>query len=313
MRGQAVIVGSVNLDVQVRTDEAIEPGATRRAYDFLAAGGGKAGNRALLARALGVPAALHACVGKDDFAERALRKLIDRGVDVKHVHRVEGADTAVSLIVVGDDGDKTILLAANANEQWPPAAVRALKDAVDGAPEGTVLSLDLEVSDEAIEAALDAGRSRGHVVVVDASPADRLTDQHLARIDYLTPNPVEAQTITGIRVKSPDDAMRAAAEIARRGTRNVLVKLPDGGCALWTEHAKHVVRAPKVEAVDKNGAGDAFAGVLTVALCEGQSPLVAATWGVAASTLAVTAYGAQADYLDRERLARMVERVKVDS
>jgi ribokinase len=63
-----------------------------------------------------------------------------------------------------------------------------------------------------------------------------------------------------------------------------------------------VIHAPKVDVVDKTGAGDAFAGALTVALLE-RRPLEEATrFAVFCSTLATTVYGSQAAYPTRERL-----------
>jgi ribokinase len=305
-----ICIGSINLDVQVRTDEPLAPGATRRACDFLAAGGGKAANRALLARALGIPATLIGNVGTDEFAARALRVVHEREVDLSCVFRTEGQNTGVSLIVVGADGDKTILHAANANQQWQHRA-EDIRRIVDGVHSDSVVSLDLEVPPAICEATIAACRSRNLTVVVDPSPASTLPAHLYASIDYLTPNPVEAQTLTGIEVRGAEDALRAADDLARRGARNVCVKLPGGGCALRTANERSIVRPPPVRVVDKNGAGDAFAGALSIALLERRPPLEAARWATAAAALALTEYGAQADFIDRRRLALALEQVAV--
>ena len=54
------------------------------------------------------------------------------------------------------------------------------------------------------------------------------------------------------------------------------------------------IPAPRVEAVDTVGAGDAFNGALAVALAEGRPIVEAAAWACAAAALAVTKPGAQA-------------------
>lgn len=82
--------------------------------------GGKAANIAYLARRLNVGARLIAHVGDDWLADRALEPLQKSGVDTSAVRRVPGCATGASLISVRSDGDKSIILAANANDTGAP-------------------------------------------------------------------------------------------------------------------------------------------------------------------------------------------------
>src|SRR5207302_9422378 len=76
MENPAVIsLGSVNVDIQVRTDHWPGPSETLIARDFLMIGGGKAANVAYLARRLGADARALAHVGDDVLADRALEPL----------------------------------------------------------------------------------------------------------------------------------------------------------------------------------------------------------------------------------------------
>jgi ribokinase len=62
-----------------------------------------------------------------------------------------------------------------------------------------------------------------------------------------------------------------------------------------------------VEPVDTTGAGDAFTGVFAVAMLEGLEPREAAAWGVAAANLAVTGYGSQPAYPDRQQVVDLAQ------
>ena len=79
------------------------------------------------------------------------------------------------------------------------------------------------------------------------------------------------------------------------------------GCLVAAVDAeRRSIPAPRVEAVDTVGAGDAFNGALAVALAERRSLVEAAAWASAAAALAVTQPGAQAalpfrDAIDRPR------------
>jgi ribokinase len=304
-------VGSVNLDIQVRCDEPLEPGATRRGRDFHATGGGKAANRAFMARMLGVPAQLFATVGTGEFTDRALARLRELGVDLSALRIAYGQVIGVSTIVVAADGDKTIVLAANANSIWTAEQRSQLKAAIARADRDSIVAIDLEVPQEVCVVAASAARAAGLRVVIDPSPSDQLSPELCALASYVTPNAEEARALTGVDITGPEAGVRAGEVLLQRGVEGACVKLPGGGCALVTREDRHIVQAPQVSVADKTGAGDAFAGAFSVALSEGQSPLEAARWGTAAACLKLGAYGSQSDFIDRARLLRMVEQVEL--
>lgn len=306
-------VGSINVDVQVRTDRWPDPGETLLARDFLMTGGGKAANVAFLARRLDRPAQLFGHVGDDVLAGEALRSLERAGVDLTGVTRVGGAATALSMIVVRPDGEKTIILAPNANDAWDDTDAGDVAKAIGNAQEGSVLVVDLEVPEavvrRSVRAARRAGRERGLRVVLDPSPADRMPDDLFVFVDAITPNPSEAQTLTGIEISSADDAERAGQELLRRGVGAACMKLPDGGCVVVADNVHERIDPVEMNVVDTTGAGDAFAGALGVALMDGLEIVRAARFAVATSHLAVTAYGSQESYPARDGVERMLDRL----
>jgi ribokinase len=292
------------LDLQVRADAWPTQSETVLARDFLRASGGKGANVAFLAARLGVAARLFGRVGDDAFAELALAPLRAVGVDLVQVKRRPNAATGTSMIVVRDDGDKTIVLAANANLGWEEEATEGAARWVAEAPAGSVLVADLEVPTDVVREALRAARARGLTTVLDPSPGDRMERDLYACVDFLTPNPREAQRLSGIEVRTRADAERAGRELHQLGAGCVCMKLGDGGAVLVDARGTRSFDAPKVEVVDKSGAGDAFAGALGAALTQGRAVDAALRQAVLAATFAVTRYGSQASYPDAESLAR---------
>jgi ribokinase len=275
----------------------------------LYASGGKATNVAYLAAKLGLPAVLVGRVGADSFADTALQPLEKLGVDVTHVRRMPGTATGVSMIVVRDDGDKTIVLAPNANMSWEDDAERAVRACIERVAAGSIVCVDLEIPPPIALAALRAARARDLCTVLDPSPGDRARDELFAHSQYVAPNPREAERITGVAVRSSDDAQRAGRQLLERGARYACMKMPDGGAVLVSERGVEAVSAPKVEVVDKTGAGDGFAAGLCAGLCQGLSALDAVRQAVAAASCAVTRYGSQAAYPTRAELDRMLAEV----
>jgi ribokinase len=306
VRGEVVSLGSVNVDVQVRAERWPEPGETLLGHTFLMIGGGKAANVSYLARRLDVASRLIARVGDDTLADQALGSLVASGVDLRHTRRVPGHPTGVALIVVRADGEKSIVLAANANDAWRPDDADDAARAVATAPAGSALVVDLEVPQAVVGRAIDAARRRGLVVVLDPSPAERLSREWYPNLDYMTPNRTEASALTGIAVRSLEDAFRAGEVLVERGVKTALVKLgAEGTVIVGAGTREHVPVAP-VTVVDTTGAGDAFAGALAVALVEGRPRHEAVRFAVAAATFAVTRYGSQPSYPTRAEIERLL-------
>lgn len=295
-------LGSINVDFQVRTERWPDPGETLLTTDFLRAAGGKAANRAYLARRLGQPAALLGRVGNDDLGKEAQAPLEALGVDTSGVYTTPEIATGVSMIVVRDNADKTILLSANANGKYSDADVKKIEQTLARSSIGSVLSVDLEVPEFIVSAALKAARDRGMSVVLDPSPAVNMRDNYYAYADWITPNHTEAARLAGMPVDNAETGWQVAQTFVDRGARGACVKLGDGGCVAIQNGERLKVNAKKVDVVDKTGAGDAFAGALAVAVLEQQSTHQALRFAVGASTLAVAAYGSQAAYPDRARL-----------
>jgi ribokinase len=215
------------------------------------------------------------CVGDDLLAKIALAGPREAGAETSAVGIVPGP-TGLAMVVVRPDGEKTILLATNANDVWRPADEEQALRAIAAAGARSVLVADMEAPCTVVERALRAARERGLTTLLDPSPAARVGDEVLALADDVTPNPSETKAIVGVEVRDAGDAEHAARALRERGARGVLVKLPDGGCLVADETMHALVPAPH---------------------------------GVAASSIAVERYGSRASYPGRGELEAMVRRI----
>ena len=302
-------VGSINADHLFSVQRVIRSGETLLAGGFWRVPGGKAANRAVQARRLGAAAQLWGCIGDDDLADLALAGPSSAGVDVASVGVAPGP-TGAAAILVEAGGEKSIVLAANANDDWPSGYGARVAEATASAPGGSVLTCDLEVTPGAPQAAITAA-GPGLTVLVDPSPAGRAEPDLWSRVDHVTPNANEAATLTGIEVDSATTAAAAGTRLVEAGVGAAYVKLPTGGCVVVQASGDDVIcDAPEVPVMDATGAGDSFAGAVAVALGLGHPPEDAARWGVAASAWSVGWRGSQESYAGREQLEAMVRRVR---
>ena len=313
MNGPCVLsLGSLNVDFRARVDRWPAPRESLPARDIVASAGGRAGNVAAMVRKLGVACTLLGRVGCDRHAAIAVDPLVQSGVDVSHVVRVQHVPTGAGLVIVGPHGDKTMLFADYANADWRADDIAAIESVIPAAGPGSVLVADLDIPVAVAQAVARSCRARGITVVLDPSRPRTMQDALYALCDGITPDAREASALTGMAIASADDALRAASTLCRRGVRRAFVKLADGGCVVTDgSEAMHLV-PPRVEPVDKTGAGDAFAGALACAMLEGQSTCDATRMAVAAAAIAVTREGTQSSYPGRPELEAMLVSVRVE-
>lgn len=310
-KGLVLSLGSINADFQVRVERRPQPSETLEAADFVRLSGGKAANVSYFARLLDLPSSLMGHVGDDDLAEQALAPLREVGVDIDEVKKIPGQSTGVSMITVPPDGKKGIVLASNANRAWSRAEVDQVVEKVYAASSEAVLVLDCEVPVFVLEQAAAAAKEKGIKVIIDPSPADKVTDALIAMADFITPNAGEARKLTRITCEDFDSAACAGDKLIELGAKAACIKLSDGGCVfVRQEECLHIVPTP-VEVNDTTGAGDAFAGALAVALTEQKSDIDAVRFAVAASHLAVTGYGSQTALPKRGEIEDLMKKLDV--
>jgi ribokinase len=231
------------------------------------------------------------CVGADGNGTQLRAGLEAEGIDCAAVE-TGAAATGVALIIVDDASQNAIVIVAGSNGEVTPATI-SRHEAVLAAAD--VVICQLETPPDTVRAALAAARRLGKTVILNPAPATGpLPADWLPLIDYLIPNELEAATLTGLPVASPEDAARAAAALRAAGARNVLVTLGARGVHAALDGAVDTLYdAPQVKTVDTTAAGDTFIGGFAAQLARGASIDAAIRFAQRAAALSVTRAGAQ--------------------
>jgi len=284
------VVGSLNIDLVMRTPRLPEPGETLAGHDFRALPGGKGANQAVACARMGGRVVMVGQVGADPYGA-SLRQGLDRdGIGTALVRQAPAAETGVAVILVEDNGQNRILLAPGANGALRP---EDLEEAAGTIRDAALLITQLEVPLPVVARAIAIAHEAGVPVLLNPAPGAALPDELLAQVDILVPNETEAGLLCGMPVGDPASAFRAGRELQRRGVGWVLVTLGARGVAVLDEAGERHFPACAVQALDTTAAGDTFIGALASALVEGQSLDAAVALGQRASALCVTRAGAQ--------------------
>ncbi|MGG2463218.1 ribokinase [Streptomyces sp. RGM 3693] len=297
-----LVVGSANADLTVRVARRPGAGETVLGTDLMESAGGKGANQAAAAARIGGRTALLARVGGDAYGELLLAAQRAAGTDVAPVIVDEDARTGTAMIIVGPDGDNSIVVSPGANAALTPDDVAAAKDVIAAS---SVVSLQLEIPMETVRAAVAAAGEAGTRVVLNPSPAPEDLDRELlAAADPLVVNEHEARQLSRHTDGTPAEW---AAALRERGARSVVVTLGGDGALVLDDAGTTAVPGVRVKAVDTTGAGDAFTGALATRLAGGATLPDAARFAVRVGAAAVTKPGAQPSYPTTEELAQLPE------
>ncbi|SIT42287.1 ribokinase [Paraburkholderia piptadeniae] len=291
-RGHVTVVGSLNMDLVARAPRMPQPGETLAGHAFAQVPGGKGGNQAVAAARLGAQVAMLGCVGADANGAQLRTGLEAEGIDCAALETSATAPTGVALIIVDDGSQNAIVIIAGSNGEVTPDTVARHEAALARAQ---VVICQLETPPASVHAALTAARRLGKTVILNPAPAvGPLPADWLPLVDYLIPNELEAATLTGLSVSSPEEAMLAADALRNAGARNVIVTIGAQGVVAATggEPPRHF-DAPRVRAVDTTAAGDTFIGGFAAQLAQGASVADAIRFAQRAASISVTRAGAQ--------------------
>ena len=296
-----IVVGSVNTDLVIRVPRLPRPGETVLGGEFFQAAGGKGANQAVAAaRVARDPVAFVAAVGDDAFGRQSLDALRRENLNLDAVRVLPGMASGVAQIVVDLHGENAIAVASGANAALSPADVNALPHELFAG--ARVFLASLEVPLDTVARGLERAKQGGLITLLNPAPADALRDrlELLELVDVLTPNQIEAAELTG-GGQEARDVFSIAHRLRQFGARDCIITLGAEGCLVVGDRAEQIAGL-KVSAVDTTAAGDAFNGVLAVALAEGRDLMDAARWANRAAALGVTRAGAQPSLPTRDEI-----------
>ncbi|CUH95941.1 hypothetical protein P22_2029 [Propionispora sp. 2/2-37] len=304
-----LVIGSLNMDLVVTVCQLPQQGETVFGRNFATFPGGKGANQAVAAAKLGARVTMVGCVGQDNFAAELLESLRLAGVETSQVRSVTGKTTGVALITVADKGVNTIVVVAGANQECNPGDVQA---ALAKTKNPGIVLLQNEVPPATVEYAIRTAGEQGWKVIYNPAPARTVDAGILGLVDILTPNETELAALTGMPVRSQQEAVAAGKKLLQTGVKQIIVTMGAAGALLIAERMVKAVPAIQVQAVDSTAAGDCYTGAVAAGLAEGQPLETALHFAAVAAGLSVTREGAQSALPSKDAVEKyMRKKVKM--
>ena len=300
-----VILGVFVADTAYRASRQPEIGETIIGNEFSLGPGGKGSNQAVAAALAGGNVHFISRLGKDDFANMAISLWEKSGI-TPHVTQYSDSYTGAAYIFIEDKtGNNAIIVSPGAAANINDDDITANKELIQGS---RVFMTQLEQSLDAAGTALSFAKDGGAITILNPAPAQPLGENILKLCDFVTPNEIEAEQITGTPVKSINDAEIAAGKLLEKGASAAVITLGEQG-ALFKDN-NQIIHQPSYEVgpvVETTGAGDAFNGGLAVALAEEMPIDQALRFACATASISVTRQGTAPSMPDRHEIDTLIK------
>ncbi|GHS97861.1 sugar kinase [Synergistales bacterium] len=310
MKTDVVCVGQSCVDVLVRGLNLSKPfeNELTEAESLNLAAGGDCVNQSIVMARLGLKSKLVCGVGRDQAGIFLSNVVASSGADVASLIYPEGYPTAITMVVVSPDGQRSFISTLTKNRITFEPDLEAFRDTK--VVSLASLMLPPFTTAHSVRRIIDVAKSQGSLVCADVMAHKELCSFEdfysvLPDIDYIFPNDGEARTITG-----KEDLDEMADTLLGLGIKNVIIKIGKRGCFFKNKETRLIVPTFDSPVVDTTGAGDNFASGFIVALLEGRPIKECCTFANAVASIAVQSIGANTGVTDRAQVEDFIKKTE---
>lgn len=283
-----IVLGSINMDIVIKTDVFPKAGETVLGNDFYTSPGGKGANQATALGKFGGQPRFIGCVGNDIYGGKLLDKLKSNDVDISNIKTIDGP-TGVAVITIYDK-DNRIIIHSGANHRLEKTQVL---DAISTIDEKTIFLTQFETNIDVIEYGLCLAKERGMYTVLNPAPFLSTTKEIYHDLDLLILNELECEGLVGFSIVDENSIIKAFKEIEKLGVNSTIITLGSQGSILYKEGMIHRFNAYQTEVIDTTCAGDSYIGALLSMLAKNISIEEACDFASKVASLTVAKKGAQ--------------------
>jgi ribokinase len=275
-----VVVGSINADLVFEADKRPNPGETLIGKDFKTVPGGKGANQAIAASRLGAKVAMMGCLGEDQNGIFLEENLKVNKVETKFIKKVKGVPSGVAGITLAES-DNSIIVVPGANYEVDKTYIDKNKEVIKSAK---IVLLQLEIPIEVVEYVIDICSKNKVKTILNPAPIQKLKEDTLEKLDYLTPNEHEFEILYGSKREE---------EMLKKHKNKLIITKGSEGVSFSDGDKVINITSNKVKVVDTTGAGDTFNGAFAYSLVKGMNIKESIEFANKAAAISVTKFGAQ--------------------
>ena len=281
--GRVVVIGGANVDIGGHSFAPLVTGDSNPGRVRISVGGvGR--NIAHNLRLLGLPVTFLTALGRDAHGDRVAAECAMAGMDCERILRTHEDSTSTYLYIADERGD--MRLAVSDMEICRLISPEYLSEQKDLLEEASAVVLDANLSPESIRYLSEVCAAPVFADPVSVAKAERLRGS-LAGIHTLKPNRLEAEALSGVPLRSPEDLPRAADALLEKGLQRVFISLGREGVYARDRDQGLLIPCCPARAVNMTGAGDAMMAGLVWSFLKNLPLAESARAAAAAAAIAV--------------------------
>lgn len=284
-----LVVGSMNMDLVVNTEEIPKVGETVLGKSLTQIPGGKGANQGVAMAKLNGDITFLGKVGNDSFGDTLLQSMSMANVNTSYIEKVSES-TGIAIINVDKSGSNNIVVIPGANWMVDSDYLNRNKDVFKKAD---VVVFQLEIPLETVKQGLKMAKKYNKTTILNPAPAFDLDDETISYIDILIPNEHELARMAKTEVTDEKSMIHAAQILMNKGVKKIIVTLGAKGAFYIDSETQQQYPAFLVEVVDTTAAGDSFIAGFTIDYVENDNISSAIKMGQMTAALSIQKFGAQ--------------------
>lgn len=299
-------LGSINMDLVMSMDHLPGLGETVVTDNFKTYPGGKGGNQAVTASRLGGNVQFLGKLGDDNYSDQLIEELKNQNVNTDNIIRKKNSNAGIAMIRVDKNGENSISFTPGANKD---ISISDLKENEDLFFQSEILLITMEINNNVVYEAIRIAKRNNMFIILDPAPAPKLIPEDIPEmIDIITPNESEAEILTGINIKTKEDAIKAIKKFKKMGINFPIITWGEKGCVINIEDEFKVIEPLKnIEVVDSTAAGDVFVGALAAFISKDKPMEKSIKFANNAASLSTTIKGAQTSIPSLNKLEEFID------
>ena len=290
MKSKIYVIGSSNTDMVVKSNFLPKPGETVIGDTFLMNPGGKGANQAVSACKLGADVTFITKVGNDMFGKKAVNNFKKIGIKTDYIRIDKNNSSGVAIIMVDKSGENSISVAPGANNSLTIKDVNFIEEKLKA---DDYVLIQLEIPKTVVEYLIEICNKLKVKLILNPAPFQKISDYHLSQVNTITPNEIETEYLSGIKVKDKETAKKASEILINKGIKNIIITMGEKGAFYKSSSFEGLIPTKKVSVIDSTAAGDTFNGALVAGLSMKMDMLTSIDFANNAATYSVTKLGAQ--------------------
>lgn len=300
----ATVIGGANIDITGSPYYSLNPNDSNPGKTIMALGG-VARNIAENLSRMGVDIEFITVLGDDLYSKEIKDSCKELNISLKHSLVIPGERTSSYLCITNELGEMQLAISdMEIYENITPSYLEEILDLING---GAICIADTNLTQESLNYLMDNCKVPIFVDTVSTNKTEKIKPV-LHNIHTLKPNIIEAEILSGMKIKSIEDLEKATDIIIEKGVKNIFVTLGSKGVYYTDGKTKGSILPIKTNIGNTTGAGDSYMAAVAWAYLKGFDIEKSAKTGLATASITIQSNLTVSKDISAENIKNILEK-----